>query len=101
MNRRDTTHCVVLRCPDHAEIQYLDRVPTRGTRLRDSLDQEWVVEEVLQSGRDAYTVWCVARPEYHASERGDVAGELLELARRSVDRVAERRRKWKHRNDYF
>jgi hypothetical protein len=84
MKRRNKTYCVVLCCPDHAEIQYLERVPTRGMRLRDSRDQEWVVDEALQSGRDTYTVSCVGRPELQndarSGKRRDVAAEPLERA---------------------
>jgi hypothetical protein len=95
MKRRNKTYCVVLCCPDHAEIQYLDRVPTRGTRLRDSRDQEWVVDEALQSGRDTYTVSCVGRPELQndarSGTRRDVAAEPLERAGTRRDVAAELR----------
>ena len=48
----------------------------------------WVVDVVLQSGRETYTVFCVDPREYSAS--GDLAAELLEAARRSSETVTER-----------
>ena len=100
--RRDEAYCVVVRFPDHGEIQYLERVPTPGMRIRDYWGQEWVVAEALQSGRDTYTVSCVGRREYQKGVLGkrDLAGDLLELARRSIDGANEQRRRWKNRN-YF
>jgi hypothetical protein len=63
-----------------------------------------VVDEVLQSGVDTYTVFCVGRDEYvdhlrHPSggER-DLAAELLELVRRPHEAVTERRRRRKNRD---
>jgi hypothetical protein len=52
-----------------------------------------VVDEVLQSGRDLYTVFLVDRKEY-ARERseGDLATELLEVARRANESVRDVRR---------
>jgi len=65
----------------------------------------WIVDEVLQSGRDTYTVFLVARSEYleHVRDRShgtpDIAAELLELARHASATVTEQRRRWKHRHD--
>ena len=101
-------YCVLL-FPDSAEHRWFKRPPRRGTRIRSQggdlyAGKVWVVDEVLQSGRDIYTVFCVGRDEYkdkrrHASEDTlDLAAELLEAARRTSRAVSEQRRRWKHRN---
>jgi hypothetical protein len=70
--------------PDTAEIRHLDELPPLGTRLRSAAGHEWFVADVLQSGRDTYTVRCVGRREYlddfgTGSVRARlVAGDLLE-----------------------
>lgn len=103
-------YCVI-RFPDSTEGRWFDRVPTPGTRLRshggDAVwGRTWVVDEVLQSGRDMYTVYCTGRAEYmdkrrHGSDaKPDLPTELLELARRTGETVSERRRRWKNR-DYM
>jgi hypothetical protein len=99
----------VLRFPDSTESRWFDQVPTPGTRIYSHhghfyWGQVWVVDEVLQSGRDTYTVFCVTRREYldhlrhRASGKPDLASELLELARHASETVTERRRRWKYRN---
>jgi hypothetical protein len=66
--------------------------------------QVWVVDEVVQSGRNTYTVFCVGRSEYldklrHRAEgKPDLAAELVELARRTGATVTERRRRRKYRH---
>lgn len=63
----------------------------------------WIVDEVLQSGRDIYTVFCVPRRAFRQSLRNrsddqrDLADELLEAARRARDAAVERRNRWKYR----
>ena len=63
-----------------------------------------MVQEVLQSGVDTYTVFCVRRDEYvenlrrRSGGKPDLAAELLELARHTSEAVKERRRRWKNRN---
>jgi hypothetical protein len=82
--------------PDSAEIRHLDDVPPPGTRLRSASGHEWFVAEVLQSGRDTYTVCCVGRREYlEDSGTGSVrtrlvAGDLLEDMGRGSARTRER-----------
>jgi hypothetical protein len=82
--------------PDSAEIRHLDEVPPPGTRLRSASGHEWFVSEVLQSGRDTYTVRCVGRREYledfgTGSARARlVAGDLLEDIGRGSARTRER-----------
>jgi len=63
-------------------------------------DQTYVVDEVLQSGTETYTVFLIERRRYVRKLRersvGDLAPELLELARQTketVDGVRRRRRK--------
>ena len=103
-------YCVV-RFPDSSESRWFDEPPTPGMRLRSFGDdphwgKTWVVDEVLRSGRDMYTVFCVRRDEYvdrlrHGSDHApDLQTELLELARRTGETVAELRRRRKHR-DYL
>lgn len=107
-HRKAGGYCV-LRFPDSTETRWLDRLPTPGMRIYSHQGhffwgQRWVVEEVLQSGVDTYTVFCVGRDEYvdHLRHRSlgerDLAAELLELARRSSEAVTERRRRRKNRN---
>lgn len=85
-----------MRFPDSAEIRHLDDVPQPGTRLRSASGHESFVAEVLQSGRDTYTVRCVGRREYldefgTARVRGRVvAGDLLEDIGRGSARTRER-----------
>jgi hypothetical protein len=63
-----------------------------------------VVNEVLRSGLDTYTVFLVDRREYvrNLKERSedDLAAELLELARRTGQMVADARRRRRYR-DYM
>lgn len=99
----------VLRFPDSTESRWFNRLPTPGTRIRSRRGHfHWgqvsVVDEVLQSGRNTYTVFCVGRSEYldnlrHRSEgTRDLAAELLELARHTSETVGEQRRRWKYRH---
>ena len=59
-----------------------------------------MVDEVLQSGRDLYTVFLVDRKEYARKRRehseGDLATELLEVARRTNESIQEVRRRKKN-----
>ncbi len=88
--------CLVVLFPDSAEIRHLDDVPLPGTRLRSAAGHEWFVVEVLQSGRDTYTVRCVGRREYldefgTGAVRGRlVAGDLLEDIGRGAAHTGER-----------
>jgi len=60
----------------------------------------WVVDDVLQSGRDLYTVFLVDRTEYIRKRRdrseADLATELLEVVRRTNESVHEVRRRKKN-----
>lgn len=82
--------------PDSTEIRHLADVPPPGTRLRSASGHEWFVAEILQCGRDTYTVWCVGRREYledfgTGSVRARlVAGDFLEDIGRSSARTRER-----------
>lgn len=82
--------------PDSAEVRHLDYVPPPGTRLRSASGHEWFVAEVLQSGRDTYTVRCVGR-RWYLEDFGTgsvrtrlVAGDLLENIGRGSARTRER-----------
>ena len=105
--RATTRRCCVLVFPDSTETRWFNRIPTPGTRLRsDGGDDYWgrtyVVDEVLQSGRDTYTVFLLDRRQHVRNLRerseGDLATELLELARRTNDTVNEARRRIKYRD---
>ena len=94
--RRPRVYCVLL-FPSSTESRWLDKVPTPGTRIRRDSGQRPVrVVEVLQSGRNTYTVVCGTR-EGPPDAPPLLAAELLERARRKVD---EGRHWWKYRNDY-
>jgi hypothetical protein len=103
-------YCVV-RFPDSVESRRFEKLPTPGTRLRSNgghayWGQTWIVDAVMPSGRDTYTVECVGHDEYMnslrlragADHRLDLQTELLELARRTNEAVSEfqRRRKCRH-----
>ena len=101
-------YCVV-RFPDSVESRWYDKPPTPGVRLRSGQGnpyrgQTWIVDEVLRSGRDTYTVFCVGRDEYMdhvrsgSDRKPDLQMELLEVARRTNEAVSKRRRRWKTRN---
>jgi hypothetical protein len=103
----DAYYCV-LRFPDSTEGRWFGQLPTRGMRMRSHgyafyRGQLWVVDEVLQSGRNTYTVFLVGRSEYlerlrRSSLYPDLGEELLELARHAASTVKEQRRRWRYRN---
>jgi hypothetical protein len=103
----DTYYCI-LRFPDSTESRWFSHLPTLGTRILShhghfQFAEVWVVDEVLQSGRDTYTVFLVGRDEYlehlrRSSVYRDLGEELLELVRHTRATVDERRRRWKHRH---
>ena len=78
------------------------KLPTRGMRIRSNgwasdPGQVWVVDEVVQSGRNTYTVYCVDRREYLEQLRRrtlypDLGAELLELVRHMRTPVSDWRR---------
>jgi hypothetical protein len=91
--RRDASEravCLVLRFPDSTEIHYLDEPPELGARVRSDTGRDWFVAEVLQSGRNTYTVLCVGRDEFlkevgtPASKRRVLADDVVTFARRSI-----------------
>jgi hypothetical protein len=105
---RDVGGYCVLVFPHSAEYRWLDQIPTPGARIRDCEGDEcwgrvWVVDTVLQSGRNAYTVFCVGRDQYLDKLRNprgflpDLDVELLELARNTRETVSERRRRRRYR----
>ena len=87
--------CVLL-FPDSAENRWVERLPRPGTRIRSRQGSVWVVDVVLQSGRETYTVFCVDPREYSGALRrrsdgaSDLAAELMEAARRPSETVTER-----------
>src|SRR4249919_2482347 len=96
---RAGAYCVLV-SSDSSEARWFDRIPTRGTRLRSRgghgfWGRTWVVDEVLQSGINTYTVFLVDRREYVRNLRqrseSDLATELLELARRTRETVDDGR----------
>lgn len=91
--------CVFL-FPDSSENRWLDRLPAAGTRIRSRQGTVWVVDEVLQSGRETYTVFCVDRRDERRRSDGttDLATQLLEAARNTTEAVTERRRRRRFRH---
>ena len=90
--------CVFL-FPDCSENRWLDRLPAPGTRIRSRQRTVWVVDEVLQSGRETYTVFCVGRGDRrHSAGTTDLATELLEAARSASEAVSARRRRRRYRH---
>lgn len=91
--------CVFL-FPDCSENRWLDRLPAPGTRIRSRQGTVWVVDEVLQSGRETYTVFCVGRGDHRRRSAGttDLATELLEAARSASEAVSARRRRRRYRH---
>ena len=87
--------CVLL-FPDSAENRWVERLPRAGTRIRSRRGSVWVVDGVLQSGRETYTVFCVDPRDYSDALRrrsdgaSDLAAELMEAARRTSEAVTER-----------
>jgi hypothetical protein len=103
----DAYYCV-LRFPDSTESRWFSELPIPGARIYSHgghyyFGKAWVVDEVLQSGRNTYTVFLVGRDEYlehrrRSSPSPDLGEELLELARHAAARVKEQRRRRKYRD---
>jgi hypothetical protein len=96
----------ILSFPGSTETRWFAKPPRPGTRIRDGQGywaQVWVVAEILRSGRDTYTVFCVARSQYLERLRNgpgfqpDLGAELREVARRAKTAIAEGRRRRKYR----
>jgi hypothetical protein len=105
--RRSNAYYCVLRFPDSTESRWFSELPTPGTRIYSHpgfyFEQLWIVDEVLQSGRDTYTIFLVGRNEYLEHVRRsalypDLGEELLELARHTRATVSDRRRRRNHRH---
>jgi hypothetical protein len=89
--------------PDATERRKFSKLPTRGMRIRSDgwasdPGQVWVVDEVVQSGRNTYTVYCVDRRHYlkrlrRSSLLPDLGEEILELVRHTRATVSDRRRR--------
>ena len=71
----------------------------------DSYGSSWIVTEVLQSGQRTYTVFAGPMAKYRESLRRedggiDVAAELLNVARQSLNAAGRTRRRFRER-DYL
>lgn len=91
--------------PTYTETRFLERLPTPGTLVRDRYGHSWIVTEVLQSGQRTYTVFAGPMTTYRESlRRGsggiDLAAELLNVARQSLNAAGRGRRRWRNR-DYL
>jgi hypothetical protein len=101
--RIDSGVFCVFMFPDSTESRWLEELPPRGTRVRSREGAVWIVDEVLQSGRETYTVHCLARRAYvrklrdRATGDRDLAAELLEAARHTSEGVTERRHRRRYR----
>jgi hypothetical protein len=82
-------------------VHWFDQIPTPGTRIRSYgvpvARRLWVVD-VMQSGRNIYTVVCGSRRDYLDKVRQGqphgpptLAAQLLEIARRRVDEARRSR----------
>ena len=49
---------------DAAELQWVSKVPRHGGCVRSSQGTDWIVDDVVQSGVNTYTVTCVAPGEF-------------------------------------
>ena len=105
--RATTSGYCILIYPDSTESRWFDRIPTPGTRLRNSgglgyWGGTFVVDELLQSGKNTYTVFLVDRRVYRRNRKerseGDLAAELLELARHTNQTLADARRRRRYRD---
>ena len=56
-----------------AELRRVRNRPKRGSRVKTSRGDEWIVADVLQSGVDTYTVTCVAPQEFESTQERAVA----------------------------
>jgi hypothetical protein len=74
---------LVLLFPDSSEFRWVHRTPRLGSRIRSRAGDVWIVSEVLQSGADTYTVFCVAPREGLGGVR-ELAADLLARARESL-----------------
>lgn len=86
---------LVLVFPDSSEFRWVHRTPRLGSRIRSRTGHVWTVSEVLRSGADTYTVFCVA-PRHGLGDVRELAADLLARARESIRlhdlRDARRRR---------
>ena len=58
-----------------AELRWVHSVPRHGGRVRSGQGTDWIVDEVVRSGVDTYTVTCVAPAEF-AGKRERVTAYL-------------------------
>jgi hypothetical protein len=83
---------LILVIPDALPESRWAREPPRvGGRIEDAFGRGWRVGEVLQSGREIYTVVCEPVPAGLAAVP-ELASDLLERARRAVALTGRRRR---------
>lgn len=86
---------LVLLFPDSSEFRWVHRAPRPGSRIRSRAGDVWTVSEVLRSGAETYTVFCVA-PRQGLWGVRELAADLLARARESIalhdPRDARRRR---------
>jgi hypothetical protein len=83
---------LILVIPDALpESRWVHEVPRIGGRIEDTFGRGWRVAEVLQSGREIYTVVCEPLPAGLAAVP-DLAADLLERARRAIALTGRRRR---------
>ena len=92
-SKRGPSNCVLL-FRDSSELRWFDEVPKPGMHIRGPSGRTRVIE-VLQSGRDTYTVVCGGR-DGPPDAPPLLASELLEVARRKIE---EGRHNRKYRND--
>ena len=89
--------------PGYTETRLLERLPGRGTLVFDRYGSSWIVTEVLQSGVQTYTVFAGPMSDYRERRRRedagvDLAAELLNVARQSLNAASRGRRRFRDRN---
>lgn len=103
LRRPGETYRCALVFPRHTETRFVERLPGRGTVVVDRYGSSWIVIEVLQSGQRTYTVFAGPIAKYRESLRRedgriDLAAELLNVARQSLNVAGRARRRLKDRN---
>ena len=102
LRRSGETYRCAFVFPEHTETRFLERVPGRGTLVSDRYGGSWIVTEALQSGQRTYTVFAGPMAGYRESLRRedggiDLAAELLNLARQSLNAAGRGRRRFRDR----
>jgi hypothetical protein len=83
MDERSKVYLVLI-FPDSAEGRWVSKRPRIGSEIKNRLGVKWMVEEVLQSGIDTYTVHCGLPPSLGLTHAQDLVADLLDRAREAL-----------------